>query len=206
MNETQEYLAIMAGKKRLELEYKEGDIISGYTAHGMSARIIESLHCGQYIDGWGFFVDREFEDGDIMKMKRHFYEWKELEEERNHYSGEEENETEADGEEKEKETFLAGMLWNKKENFQLDGGRSYFHEITVENRKFVFTEKKIPGMGRVVLPEYPVCGNPFLDPIPAKIEDKWYWTFIRGGKEEKVALDPLEERAYLAVYRYGTLS
>lgn len=32
MNETQEYLEIMAGRKRLDIEYKEGDIVSGYTA------------------------------------------------------------------------------------------------------------------------------------------------------------------------------
>lgn len=206
MNETQEYLAIMAGKKRLELEYKEGDVISGYTAHGLSARIIESLHCGQYIEGWGFFVDREFEDGDIMKMKRHYYEWKELQEQgkEDEETGTEDSDT-ASQEEREKEAFLSDVIWIKKEKFQLDGSRSYSHDVTVGNRQFTFTEKKIPGIGRVVLPEYPVCGNPFLDPLPALVDEKWCWTYIRAGKEEKVPLDPEEEKAYLAVYRYGTL-
>ena len=200
MNETQEYLEIMAGRKRLELEYKTGDLVSGYTASGLHARIIESLHCGQHIDGWGFLVDREFEDGDIHRMKRHYFEWKEMEDIQKRL--EEESEKRA---RKEKEELLSGVIWTQKENLQLYGGVSYIHTIQLKNREFVFEEKKISGMGRVIIPQYEICKDTFGEPLPECIDGRWFWSYIQAGREEKLALSSEEERAYLIVYRYGKL-
>ena len=200
MNETQEYLEIMAGRKRLELEYKTGEFVSGYTATGLHARIIESLHCGQYIDDWGFLVDREFEDGDINRMKRHFFEWKEMNELQKRLEEEEERKSQ-----EEKEQILSGVIWEQEEQLQLYGGISYIHRIRLENREFVFEEKKISGMGRVITPQYKVCGDCFDDPLPEYIEDKWHWSYIQAGREAKMRMTDTEERAYEIVYRYGKL-
>ncbi|MBE5955244.1 MAG: hypothetical protein E7253_02205 [Lachnospiraceae bacterium] len=200
MNETQEYLEIMAGRKRLELEYKTGDVVSGYTAYGLHARIIESLHCGQYIDGWGFLVDREFEDGDIARMKRHYFEWKEIEEMQKALE-----DAESEHLRKEKEKLLEGVSWVKKENLQLYGGVSYIHTIRIENEEFRLEEKRISGMGRVIVPLYEVAKDILGDSFSECIDDRWYWSYIKEGREEKLLMSGKEERAYLIVYRYGML-
>ena len=200
MNETQEYLDIMAGKKRLQLEYKEGNLVSGYTAHGLSARIIESLHGGQYIEGWGFLVDREFEDGDIERMKRHFFEWKEMEEVQEQLEQEEQRLAE-----EEKERLLKDAVWTYKESFQMDGSRAYLHGVKIGNQQFLFQEKKIQGLGRVVVPQYEVCKDSFGEPLPEWIDGRWCWTYVMGGREETLPMTPEEERAYRIVYQYGPL-
>ena len=200
MNEVQEYLEIMAGRKRLELEYKSGDIISGYTAHGLHARIIENLHCGQFITGWGFLVDREFEDGDIMKMKRHFYEWQEMEEERKVYLEQKEQ-----MEQEEKERLLQGVSWSTKESFQIDGSLSYIHHMTINGKEYTFCEQKIAGMGKVIQPQYEICKNILGEPLPEYRDGHWYWSYILNGKEEKIQMEQEEERAYQILLRYGKL-
>lgn len=200
MNETQEYLEIMAGRKRLNLEYKTGEFVSGYTAEGLHARIIESLHCGQYIDGWGFLVDREFEDGDIHRMKRHYYEWKEMDEIQKRLE-----EASDQKEEEKKEAFLDGVQWKKEEKYNLYGGIIYLHSIQLDKKEYVFEEKKISGMGRVIVPQYDINQEGMFDALAECVEGKWYWSYIYGGKEEKVPMDPEEEKAYLIVYRYGCL-
>ena len=201
MNETQEYLEIMAGRKRLELEYKTGEFVSGYTAFGLHARIIESLHCGQYIDGWGFLVDREFEDGDILRMKRHFYEWKEMDELQKRLE-----EESLKKEREEKENMLAGVTWTKQENLQLYGGISYIHKIQFENSEFSFEEKKISGMGRVIVPQYTIDDNAVGEPLPELLEGRWFWSYIHEGKEKKLPMLEDEEKAYLIIYQYGVFS
>ena len=198
MNETQEYLEIMAGRKRLELEYKTGEFVSGYTAQGLHARIIENLHCGQYIDGWGFLVDREFEDGDIHKMKRHFFEWKEMHEIQKNL---EEEEARKASEEKEKQ--LSGVLWSHEESLMLYGGVSYLHKIQIENETYEFEEKKISGMGRVIVPKYEIGKDIFGEALPECIDETWYWSYIQGGKEEKFPMSCREERAFKIVHQYG---
>ena len=200
MNETLEYLEIMAGRKRLELEYKTGEIVSGYTAFGLHAKIIESLHCGQYVDGWGFLVDREFEDGDIHRMKRHFFEWKEMHEIQKTL---EEEARKKEIEEKEK--LLAGVSWKQEEHLELYGGISYKHYIQIEENEFIFEEKKISGMGRVILPLYEICKDAFDTPLPECIDGKWCWSYIQAGKEQKLPMSSLEERAFIIVYQYGLL-
>ena len=200
MSETQDYLEIMAGRKRLELEYKEGNLVSGYTAHGLSARIIENLHCGQYIDGWGFLVDREFEDGDIDKMKRHFYEWKEMERVQRQIE-----EKEHRLEEEERNQLLSEVTWTKEKCLQLYGGISYRHLITIDSQQYCFEEKKISGLGRVIVPEYEVSESILGEPVAKLIDGKWHWSVIHCFKEEMIPMTAREERAYLIVYRYGSL-
>ncbi len=200
MDETKEYLAIMAGHKRLELEYKAGDIVSGYTASGLHARIIESLHCGQYIEGWGFLVDREFEDGDIDKMKRHYYEWKEIMETQQILALEEERR-----QEEEREELLSGVEWTQKEDFQMDGSLSYVHHIKIDHREFILKETRISGIGRVILPEYEIQKDSFGDPLPEFLDGKWYWACIMAGREQRILMEPEEERAYRIVLQYGAL-
>lgn len=200
MNETQEYLEIMAGRKRLELEYKSGEIVSGYTASGLHARIIENLHCGQYIDGWGFLVDREFEDGDIHRMKRHFFEWKEMHEIQK--SLEQEAKQKAM---EEKEEMLSGVVWKQEEIFELYGGPAYKHFIQLEDEEFIFEEKKISGMGRVIIPLYEICKDAFDTPLPECMNGRWCWSYIQAGKETKLPMSKTEERAYRIVYQYGLL-
>ena len=201
MNETQEYLEIMAGRKRLELEYKAGEIVSGYTAYGLHARIIENLHCGQYIDGWGFLVDREFEDGDINRMKRHFFEWKEMDEIQKSLEAEEKQKAA-----EEKEEMLSGVNWHYEEKLQLYGGLSYIHKIKIEKEEFLFEEKKISGMGRIISPLYEICKDAFDTPLPECKDGKWCWTYIQAGKETKLSMSETEERAFCIVYRYGLIN
>lgn len=200
MNETQEYLEIMAGRKRLQLEYKTGDIVSGYTAEGLHARIIESLHCGQYIDGWGFLVDREFEDGDINRMKRHFYEWKEMDEIQKKLEAEEKRKAS-----EEKERLLAGVEWKWEKKLQLYGGFFYKHWIRVEEEEFTFEEKKISGLGRVIVADYEVAKDCIGEALPECKDDKWYWSYISTGKETKLPMTEKEEKAYKIILKYGQL-
>lgn len=200
MSETQDYLDIMAGKKRLEIEYKEGEFISGYTAEGLSARIIESLHCGQYIDNWGFLIDREFEDGDIQKMKRHFFAWKEMEEVQIELKKQEE-----EAYEREKEELLAGILWSHTEHYEIDGNKSFSHLLIIEGQTYVFREKKVAGMGRIIVPEYQIAPDVFDEPFAEQIDGKWHWTYLSMAQEEKMPMKEAEERAFLVVKKYGML-
>lgn len=200
MNETQEYLEIMSGRKRLELEYKTGDIVSGYTAEGLHARIIESLHCGQFIDGWGFLVDREFEDGDIHRMKRHFYEWKEMDEIQKKL---EEEELKKASEEKSR--LLSGVEWKWEKKLQLYGGFSYKHWIRVGEEEFTFEEKKISGLGRVIVADYEVSKDCIGEALPELVDDRWYWSYISTGKETKLPMTENEEKAYKIILKYGQL-
>lgn len=200
MSETQDYLDIMAGKKRLEIEYKEDDIFSGYTAHGLSARIIESLHCGQYIDNWGFLIDREFEDGDIDKMKRHFFEWKEMEEIQNQLK-----EKEEEAYEDEKKKLLDGVHWTHTEHYEIDGNQSFSHSITIDGHTYILREKKVAGMGKMVVPEYEFAPGVWDEPLAEWIDGRWCWTYFAMAREEMVPMKAAEERAFLIVKKYGML-
>lgn len=77
----QEFNSILSGEKPLEMTYTQGENIHGFTATGISKDVIEYLHCGIQV-GCDFWINREFKDGNIEKMKKHYEEWKEKDERR----------------------------------------------------------------------------------------------------------------------------
>lgn len=50
---------IRAGRKPITVSWQDGSPLSGYTAHGQSQVILESLGIGRDIRGWGFRVPDE---------------------------------------------------------------------------------------------------------------------------------------------------
>ena len=103
----------------------------------------------------------------------------------------------------EKEKALQGIDWQQEKKLQMFGDVSHIHKLRLEEKEYIFEEKKISGMGRVIIPLYDICGDDFVEPIPECIDGKWHWTFIKAAKQEKLPMSEAEERAYKAVYHYG---
>ena len=70
-----EFNAILSGDKPLDIVFNDGEYFSGHIVYGVSADVVRFLHCGhQMCDG--YVLDKEFEDGNIERMKAHYENWK----------------------------------------------------------------------------------------------------------------------------------
>lgn len=153
----EEYRDFMSGKRKLKISFSEGEYLSGYTAFGNSAKVIADLHCGHYVEGWGFLVDEEFADGNIEKMKRHF------EEVENRKAEEKKERVEKEkAYEKEKEEVLKDVKWETFTSLEEDEGgltKVYRHILTINKEKYIFTERNVFDFGRVIVPSVKLKGD-----------------------------------------------
>lgn len=148
--EKKEYDDLMSGTRKIKITFCEGEYLSGYTAFGNSAKVIADLHCGHYVEGWGFLVDEEFADGNIEKMRKHFEEVenKKAEEKKK-------REEEKKAYEEEKEEALKDVKWETFTSVEKDEGgatNAYRHVLTINKKQYMFTERNMFDYGRVIMP------------------------------------------------------
>lgn len=196
-----EFNAILNGEKPLDIVFNDGEYFSGHIVYGVSADVVRFLHCGhQMCDG--YVLDKEFEDGNIEKMKAHYEDWKTQREKE-----EVEKRLEEEKYKREKEEFLEGINWETQECKKEDeGGKTikYIHTLLLNGKTYVFSERNVFDVGRVINPEYEIVKG--SKGGLAKCENnKWFWMdFVSGkGYVKTRDMDKDEEHAYLAVQKYG---
>lgn len=152
-----EYNNLMSGKRKLKISFCEGEYLSSYIAFGNSAKVIADLHCGHYVEGWGFLVDEEFADGNIENMKSHF-----LEVENKKAEEKKKREEEKKAYEEEKEEALKDVKWETFTSVGKDEGgvtNAYRHVLTINKKQYMFTERNIFDYGRVIMPSAKFKGD-----------------------------------------------
>lgn len=196
-----EFNAILSGDKPLDIVFNDGEYFSGHIVYGVSADVVRFLHCGhQMCDG--YVLDKEFEDGDIEKMKAHYENWKiQCEKEREKKTLEEEKYN------REKEKFLEGINWETQEcKIEDEGGITikYIHTLLLNGKTYVFSERNVFDFGRVINPEYEITKGS-KGGLATCENNKWIWRdFVPGkGYVKTRDMDRDEEHAYLAVQKYG---
>lgn len=199
----EEYKALMSGQKELEIFYHDGEYLSGYQAVGVSAEIVEKLHCGHYVDGWGVYVDNEFSNRDIEAMKRHgdSVEKEMAEKERKRQETMEQYVH-------EKDSMLDGVSWDITKKFVTDeGGKTiiYHHTLIVDGKSYEFDERNIFDFGRVINPFYSVSPGIISGGLAKQEGDKFYWQVFRSGEGwlNIREITGSELQAYLIVLKYG---
>jgi len=199
----EEYKDLMSGKKPLSISYHDGEYLQGYTAYGIDAEVIHDLYCGRYVDGWGFHVNKEFEDGDIEKMKAHFQEVDQKRKE-----SEEKVKREKSQHEEEKTKMLDGVQWDIKEHVITDeGGKTYefYHELIINGKTYKFCERNVFDFGLVINPMYAVAEGLNEGGLLNREDDKYFWQDYkeRMGWYNVRELEEDELKAYLIVQKYG---
>lgn len=197
------YNAIMNGEMPLDVYYKDGEHLWGYTSNGISAEVICDLHCGKYISGWGVHVDEAFADGDIEKMKAH-YNKIEKEQKEKEQREKEQREKEKASYEAQKAKDLKDVEWSIKEKTVWDNGEEieeYFHTITINNNTFKFIEKNVFDFGRDIA----LVDSKNKAMICDYINDRYTWmeSGPKGGWIEFRELTPDELKAYMIICNYG---
>lgn len=195
-----EYDAIMSGAKPLDIKFHDSDNWSGMEAFGVSAEVILDLHCGRYLDGIGYIVDPEFADGNIKKMKRHFQEYSAKQKEKENLKKELEAKLE-----KEKADALADIDWNTTEKMSNADGKIYIHELTVGDKTYIFKERIVGSVGRVINPCYSIQEGMAPGGIAICKEGKYFWEYFESEEGWRIIreLEPDELKAYKIVSKYG---
>lgn len=201
-----EYNEILSGRRPLDIEYFQGEYWSGAIVYGISEEVVKDLHCGRNLDGVGFMIYPEFEDGDIQKMKKHFQKWKCRQE-----NIKRQKEMERIAYEKEKKSMLNDVEWKTTEHIYRDedgNTKYYIHDIKINGKSYKFTERNAFDIGRLINPCYSI--KPGLEPgglITCK-NDKYYWMYFENEKGwyivREVTSDELH--AYNIVSKYGNFS
>lgn len=195
-----EYDAIMSGEKPLDIRFHDGNNWSGMEAFGVSAEVILDLHCGRYLDGIGYIVDPEFADGNIEKMKRHFQEYSAKQKEKENLKKELEAKLE-----KEKADALVGIDWNTTEKISNADGKIYIHELTVGDKIYIFKERIVGSVGRVINPCYSIQEGMAPGGIVICKDGKYFWEYFESEEGWHIVreLEPDELKAYKIVSKYG---
>lgn len=45
--------------RTIRLTYREGEYLSGYTAYGEDAKLLEEIGIGRYVSGWGYYLNND---------------------------------------------------------------------------------------------------------------------------------------------------
>ena len=61
-SDAQEKADIESGNCQIQLNYHDGEYLSGYQVHGHASDLLESIELARYISGWGHVVDSETVD------------------------------------------------------------------------------------------------------------------------------------------------
>lgn len=75
----------------------------------------------------------------------------------------------------------------------------------MDGHTYVLREKKVAGMGKIIVPEYEIAPGISDEALAECIDGKWHWTYLAMAHEEKLPMTEGEEKAYLIVYKYGFL-
>lgn len=51
--------AIKSGEINIEVYFRDGEYLSGYTLHGEEAELLAELKLARYVDGWGYHVEND---------------------------------------------------------------------------------------------------------------------------------------------------
>lgn len=195
-----EYNALMSGQKPLDIRFHDGEHWSGMEAFGISAEVVSDLHCGRYLDGIGYVVDPEFADGDIGKMKLHFQEYSAKQKEKENLKKELEAKLA-----KEKADALAGIDWHMTEEMSNVDGKIYIHELTVGDKIYIFKERVVGSVGRVINPCYSIQEGMAPGGIAICKEGKYFWEYFESEEGWCIVreLEYDELKAYKIVSKYG---
>lgn len=107
---------------------------------------------------------------------------------------------------KKKEKMLEGVQWNIEEYSERDEGgktKSYKHIVTVDGETFVFKERNLFDVGRVINPAYKISNGFFEGGIPSCKDGKWIWLGLDDGWKEVREMTENETKAFEIVRKYG---
>lgn len=106
---------------------------------------------------------------------------------------------------KKKEKMLEGVQWNVKEYSERDGGKtkSYKHTLVVNGEIFVFKERNLFDVGRVINPAYRISNEFSEGGIPSCKDGKWIWLGLDDGWKEVREMTENETKAFDIVRKYG---
>lgn len=106
----------------------------------------------------------------------------------------------------EKEKILEGVQWSIQEHSSNDeGGRtkSYKHIVTVNGETFVFKERNLFDVGRVINPAYKISDEFPKGGLPGYKKQKWIWLGFNDEWEEVREMSQNEAKAFEIVRKYG---
>lgn len=100
---------------------------------------------------------------------------------------------------KKKEKMLEGVQWNVEEYSERDEGgktKSYKHTLVVNGETFVFKERNLFDVGRVINPAYKISDEFSEGGIPSYKDGKWIWLGFNDGWEEVREMSQNEAKAF----------
>lgn len=107
---------------------------------------------------------------------------------------------------KKKEKMLEGVQWNAEEYSERDEGgktKSYKHTLVVNGETFVFKERNLFDVGRVINPAYKISDEFPKGGLPGYKKQKWIWLGFNDGWEEVREMSQNEAKAFEIVRKYG---
>lgn len=196
-----ELKALWEGKKKFITFYHQGKQHEGYVICGVGKTLVKKLGCSNIQEGDFCYIDKEFEDLNIEKMKDSLRnkspeEYNKLDIWINKKEGEEELK-------KISKDLNATWIIKKYYETDVDGKkRCYKHFITINDKTYIFYERYIVGMGTVINPAYSVADG--IEGGLASTENgKKVWKDYIEGKWVKVRdMEEDEGYAYQIIQQY----
>ena len=102
--------------------------------------------------------------------------------------------------------MLEGVQWNVKEYSERDEGgktKSYKHTLVVNGEIFVFKERNLFDVGRIINPAYKISNEFSEGGIPSCKDGKWIWLGLDDGWKEVREMTENETKAFEIVRKYG---